>query len=61
MEKDKKVVFLEKQLKEKKVARNQSEIGASAVHFHDFNAEVLRCLTIPNVNASRKRRSPTCW
>ncbi|KAJ6949144.1 hypothetical protein NC651_003223 [Populus alba x Populus x berolinensis] len=26
--------------------------GASAVHFQDFNAEVLRCLTIPNVNAN---------
>ena len=46
MEKDKKVVFLEKQLKEKNVARNRSEkgreeLGASAVHFHDFNAEFL--------------------
>ncbi|KAM7279563.1 hypothetical protein ACFE04_006697 [Oxalis oulophora] len=26
--------------------------GASAVDFQDFNAEVLRCLTIPNVNAN---------
>ena len=26
--------------------------GAAAVHFQDFNAEVLRCLTIPNVNAN---------
>ncbi|KAI3946940.1 hypothetical protein MKW98_003503 [Papaver atlanticum] len=26
--------------------------GASEVHFQDFNAEVLRCLTIPNVNAN---------
>ncbi|XP_075097298.1 uncharacterized protein LOC107806927 isoform X1 [Nicotiana tabacum] len=26
--------------------------GAHAVHFHDFNAEVLQCLTIPNVNAN---------
>lgn len=26
--------------------------GASAVHFQDFNAEVLQCLTIPNVNAN---------
>ncbi|PIA60561.1 hypothetical protein AQUCO_00300211v1, partial [Aquilegia coerulea] len=26
--------------------------GASAVHFQDFNAEVLRCLTIPNVRAN---------
>jgi hypothetical protein len=36
--------------------------GASAVHFHDFNAEVLRCLTIPNVNANllvRSHRSAT--
>jgi hypothetical protein len=31
--------------------------GASAVHFHDFNAEVLRCLTIPNVNANLSVRS----
>ncbi|KAI4310783.1 hypothetical protein MLD38_035733 [Melastoma candidum] len=28
--------------------------GATAVHFQDFNAEVLRCLTIPNVNANLK-------
>ncbi|KAM3756402.1 hypothetical protein ACB098_02G109000 [Castanea mollissima] len=26
--------------------------GAAAVHFQDFNAEVLRSLTIPNVNAN---------
>ncbi|KAK0608312.1 hypothetical protein LWI29_028734 [Acer saccharum] len=26
--------------------------GAAATHFQDFNAEVLRCLTIPNVNAN---------
>ncbi|XP_022733446.1 histidine protein methyltransferase 1 homolog isoform X2 [Durio zibethinus] len=26
--------------------------GAAAVHFQDFNAEVLRCLTIPNVNVN---------
>ncbi|XP_059286115.1 uncharacterized protein LOC132039632 [Lycium ferocissimum] len=26
--------------------------GACAVHFQDFNAEVLQCLTIPNVNAN---------
>lgn len=26
--------------------------GAAVVHFQDFNAEVLRCLTIPNVNAN---------
>lgn len=24
--------------------------GAAVTHFQDFNAEVLRCLTIPNVN-----------
>ncbi|XP_010258579.1 PREDICTED: histidine protein methyltransferase 1 homolog isoform X2 [Nelumbo nucifera] len=29
--------------------------GASVVHFQDFNAEVLRCLTIPNVNANTLR------
>ncbi|KAI4369263.1 hypothetical protein MLD38_017723 [Melastoma candidum] len=26
--------------------------GATAVHFQDFNAEVLQCLAIPNVNAN---------
>ncbi|EFJ15099.1 hypothetical protein SELMODRAFT_180720 [Selaginella moellendorffii] len=26
--------------------------GASVVHFQDFNAEVLKCLTIPNVHAN---------
>jgi hypothetical protein len=26
--------------------------GAAVVHFQDFNAEVIRCLTIPNVNAN---------
>ncbi|XP_004296995.1 PREDICTED: histidine protein methyltransferase 1 homolog [Fragaria vesca subsp. vesca] len=26
--------------------------GAAAIHFQDFNAEVLQCLTIPNVNAN---------
>ncbi|GAB2210023.1 hypothetical protein Droror1_Dr00015273 [Drosera rotundifolia] len=26
--------------------------GASAVHFQDFNQEVLRCLTIPNVHTN---------
>ncbi|KAL5542779.1 hypothetical protein UlMin_010489 [Ulmus minor] len=26
--------------------------GAAAVHFQDFNAEVLKCLTIPNVKAN---------
>uniref|UniRef100_A0A2P2KF77 protein-histidine N-methyltransferase n=2 Tax=Rhizophora mucronata TaxID=61149 RepID=A0A2P2KF77_RHIMU len=26
--------------------------GAAAVHFQDFNAEVLQCLTIPNTNAN---------
>ncbi|CAI0397643.1 unnamed protein product, partial [Linum tenue] len=31
--------------------------GATAVHFQDFNAEVLRCLTIPNVNANLTQTS----
>ncbi|KAM1466354.1 hypothetical protein ACFX2I_031562 [Malus domestica] len=26
--------------------------GAAAIHFQDFNVEVLRCLTIPNVNSN---------
>ncbi|KAK3008555.1 hypothetical protein RJ639_014428 [Escallonia herrerae] len=26
--------------------------GAAVLHFQDFNAEVLKCLTIPNVNAN---------
>lgn len=29
--------------------------GALTVHFQDFNAEVLRCLTIPNVNLNLER------
>ncbi|WJX73931.1 hypothetical protein P8452_57653 [Trifolium repens] len=32
---------------------------ASVVHFQDFNAEVLHCLTIPNVNANVSGRSQT--
>lgn len=31
--------------------------GAAIVHFQDFNAEVLRCLTIPNVKANLARES----
>ncbi|MED6133161.1 hypothetical protein PIB30_025974 [Stylosanthes scabra] len=31
--------------------------GAAAVHFQDFNAEVLRCLTIPNLNANLSNKS----
>ncbi|KAL3645297.1 hypothetical protein CASFOL_010477 [Castilleja foliolosa] len=31
--------------------------GAEAVHFQDFNAEVLQCLTIPNVNANLEKNS----
>ncbi|XAR62529.1 Protein-histidine N-methyltransferase [Bertholletia excelsa] len=31
--------------------------GAAVVHFQDFNAEVLRCLTIPNVNANLLKKS----
>jgi hypothetical protein len=31
--------------------------GGSVVHFHDFNTEVLRCLTIPNINANLSVRS----
>ncbi|KAE8708753.1 hypothetical protein F3Y22_tig00110332pilonHSYRG00116 [Hibiscus syriacus] len=31
--------------------------GAAEVHFQDFNAEVLRCLTIPNVNANLLEKS----
>ncbi|KAH9614908.1 hypothetical protein KSS87_016650 [Heliosperma pusillum] len=27
--------------------------GSAAVHFQDFNGEVLKCLTIPNVNANQ--------
>lgn len=33
--------------------------GAAVVHFQDFNAEVLRCLTIPNVNANCLKKSPS--
>ncbi|OMP09482.1 Nicotinamide N-methyltransferase-like protein [Corchorus olitorius] len=31
--------------------------GASVAHFQDFNAEVLRCLTIPNVNVNLSEKS----
>ncbi|PIN08456.1 putative methyltransferase [Handroanthus impetiginosus] len=31
--------------------------GASTVHFQDFNAEVLQCLTIPNVIANIEKNS----
>lgn len=31
--------------------------GAAAVHFQDFNAEVLKCLTIPNVTANIEKNS----
>ncbi|CAJ1849649.1 unnamed protein product [Sphenostylis stenocarpa] len=31
--------------------------GAAAVHFQDFNAEVLSCLTIPNLNANISGKS----
>lgn len=31
--------------------------GADAIHFQDFNAEVLQCLTIPNLNANLLNKS----
>ncbi|KAF7837042.1 histidine protein methyltransferase 1-like protein isoform X5 [Senna tora] len=31
--------------------------GAAIVHFQDFNAEVLRCVTIPNLNANLSKES----
>lgn len=31
--------------------------GAAVVHFQDFNAEVLRCLTLRNVNANLLKKS----
>ena len=31
--------------------------GAAVVHFQDFNAEVLQCLTIPNVNTNFSDKS----
>jgi hypothetical protein len=36
--------------------------GAGLVHFQDFNAEVLRCLTIPNVkvNLFKESSQGTC-
>eukprot|EP00267_Zea_mays_P033895 XP_008668398.1 uncharacterized protein LOC100383278 isoform X1 [Zea mays] len=36
--------------------------GADLIHFQDFNAEVLRCLTIPNVKVNLFKDSPegTC-
>ncbi|KAL0773110.1 hypothetical protein Bca101_038261 [Brassica carinata] len=33
--------------------------GADAVHLQDFNAEVLRCLTIPNLNANLSEKPPS--
>lgn len=32
-------------------------MGASVIHFQDFNSEVLECLTIPNVNANMQKKS----
>ncbi|XVE84666.1 hypothetical protein DITRI_Ditri17bG0031500 [Diplodiscus trichospermus] len=32
-------------------------LEGAAVHFQDFNAEVLQCLTIPNVNANLPKKS----
>ncbi|CAL5074679.1 unnamed protein product [Urochloa decumbens] len=36
--------------------------GAGLIHFQDFNAEVLKCLTIPNVKVNLFKESPegTC-
>ncbi|KAI6693964.1 hypothetical protein NL676_021674 [Syzygium grande] len=35
--------------------------GAPTVHLQDFNAEVLRCLTVPNVDANlKKSQAPGC-
>lgn len=31
--------------------------GSDVVHFQDFNAEVLRCLTIPNLSANLSEKS----
>lgn len=31
--------------------------GAAAIHFQDFNAEVIRCLTIPNINANLSEKN----
>lgn len=33
--------------------------GAAVIHFQDFNAEVLQCLTIPNVYANCLKKSQT--
>ncbi|XP_072991063.1 uncharacterized protein [Typha latifolia] len=32
--------------------------GAALIHFQDFNAEVLRCLTMPNVKENLMKESP---
>ncbi|KAJ3683368.1 hypothetical protein LUZ60_013595 [Juncus effusus] len=32
--------------------------GAKLVHFQDFNAEVLKCLTIPNVKRNTEKEKP---
>lgn len=36
---------------------NDLNQGAATVHFQDFNAEVIKCLTIPNVKANLARES----
>lgn len=34
------------------IFKNLNCQGADLIHFQDFNAEVLRCLTIPNVKVN---------
>jgi hypothetical protein len=39
------------------ISQNLELHGAGLVHFQDFNAEVLKCLTIPNVKANLFKES----
>ena len=40
------------------IFRNSNCQGAGLIHFQDFNAEVLKCLTIPNVKVNLFKEPP---
>lgn len=44
------------------IFQNSNCQGAGLIHFQDFNSEVLKCLTIPNVKVNLLKESPeeTC-
>jgi hypothetical protein len=39
------------------ISQNLELQGAGLIHFQDFNAEVLKCLTVPNVKANLFKES----